>query len=74
MNIFYRNPNVQQRYLLCAELLRDHFRQSVLCHVKGSGESNDTERHFDPDIDLREGGFDLTTGNWWSSSEGKNNN
>jgi hypothetical protein len=69
--IFYRNPNVQQRYLPCAELLRDHLHQCVLRHVKGVGESNDTERRFDPDIDLREGGFDLTTGNWWSSSEGK---
>ncbi|KAF8496822.1 hypothetical protein F5888DRAFT_1702800 [Russula emetica] len=49
--IFYRNPNVQQRYFPCAELLRDHFYQCLLRHVKG--------------------GFDLTTGNWWSSSEGK---
>jgi hypothetical protein len=69
--IFYLNPNVQQRYLPCAELLRDHFRQCVLRHVKGAGEGNDTERRFDPDIDLGVGGFDLTTGNWWSSSEGK---
>ncbi|KAI0274363.1 hypothetical protein BGY98DRAFT_1099024 [Russula aff. rugulosa BPL654] len=60
--IFYRNPNVHRRYLPCAELLRDHFRQCVLRHVKGAGESNDTVRRFDPDIDLRVGGFDLTTG------------
>jgi hypothetical protein len=69
--IFYRSPNVHQRYLPCAELLRDHFRQCVLRHVKGAGESNDIVRRFDPDIDLRVGGFDLTMGNWWSSSEGK---
>jgi hypothetical protein len=62
--IFYRNPNVQQCYLPCAELSRDHFCQCVLRHVKGAGESNDTERRFDPDIDLRGGGFG-------SSSEGK---
>lgn len=72
---FYRNPNVQQRYLPSAELLRDHLRQCVLRHVKGAGERGDatsTERRFDPDIDLCAlGGFDLTTGNWWSSSEGK---
>jgi hypothetical protein len=69
--IFYRNPAVQQRYLPCAELLRDHFRQCILRHVKGAGEGNDTERHFDPDVDLRAGGSDLTTGSWWSSSVGK---
>ena len=67
----YRKPNVQQRYLPCAELLWDHFRQCVLRHVKGAGESDDTERHFDPDVDLRMGGFDLSTGNRWSGSEGK---
>jgi hypothetical protein len=67
----YRNPNVQKRYLPCAELLRDHFLQCVLRHVKGSGDCSDIERRFNPDIDLRAGGFDLTTGNWWSSSEGK---
>jgi len=67
----YRNPNMQQRYLPSAELLQDHFRQCVLRHVKGAGKSGDTERRFDPDIDLRAGGFDPTTGNWWSSCEGK---
>jgi len=61
--IFYRNPNVQQRYLVCAELLWDHFRQCILRHVKGAGETNDTERRLDPDIDPRQGCFDLTTGN-----------
>lgn len=70
-NIFYRNPAVQQRYLPCAELFRDHFRQCVLRHVKGAGERDDNERHFDPDIDLHVGGFNLSTGNWWSGSEGK---
>jgi len=62
---------VEQRYLPCVELLRDHFRQCVLRHVKGAGEGSDAERRFDPDIDLGVGGFDLTTGNWWSSPEGK---
>ena len=69
--IFYRNPNEPQRYLPSADLLRDHFRQCVLRHVKGAGESNDTQRHFDPDIDLCGGGFNLATGSWWSGSEGK---
>jgi hypothetical protein len=69
--IFYRNPNGQQRYLPCAHLLRDQFRQCILRHVKGAGESDDKVRHFDPDIDLRMGGFNLTNGTWWSTSEGK---
>ena len=69
--IFYRNPNEHQRYLPSADLLRDHFCQCVLRHVKGAGESNESQRRFDPDIDLRAGGFNLTTGNWWSGSEGK---
>lgn len=30
-----------------------------------------TLRRFDPDIDLRPGGFDLASGGWWSTSEGK---
>lgn len=63
---------MQQRYLPCTEHFLDHFRRCVLRHLKGARESNDTERHFDPDIDLRaEGGLDLTAGNSWSSSEGK---
>lgn len=69
--IFYRNPNEERRYLPCADLLRDHLRQCVLRHVKGAGESNDAQRRFDPDIDLRVGGFNLTSGSWWSSLEGK---
>jgi len=69
--IFYRNPTEQKRYLPCADLLRDHFRQCVLRHVKGAGEGNDTQRRFDPDIDLGAGGFNLETGSWWSGSEGK---
>jgi hypothetical protein len=68
---FYRNPNEHQRYLPSADLLRDHFRQCVLRHVKGAGESNEPQRRFDPDIDLHAGGFNLTTGSWWSGSEGK---
>jgi hypothetical protein len=44
---------------------------SVLRHVKGAGESNETEMRFDPDINLRMGGFNLTNGTWWSTSEGK---
>ena len=70
-NIFYHNANVHQCYLPCGELLRNHFRQCVLYHVKGAGDSNDTVSRFDPDIDLRVGRFDLTMGNWWSSFEGK---
>ncbi|KAI0247616.1 hypothetical protein BJV78DRAFT_1244027 [Lactifluus subvellereus] len=69
--IFYRNPNEHQRYLPSADLLRDHFRQCVLRHVKGAGESSDAQRRFDPDIDLHAGGFNLATGSWWSGSEGK---
>jgi hypothetical protein len=69
--IFYRNPEEQQRYLPFAELLRDHLHQCVLRHVRGAGENNETERRFDPDVDLRAGGFDLTIGSWWSGSEGK---
>ncbi|KAF5371985.1 hypothetical protein D9615_008146 [Tricholomella constricta] len=71
---FYRNPDEQQRYLPSADLLRDHLRQCVLRHVKGAGESGDgdgAERRFDPDIDLRAGGFDLAAGSWWAGSEGK---
>ena len=67
----HRNSNVHQRYLPCAEPLRDHFRQCVLRRVKGAGEGNDAERRFYPDIDLGGEGFDFATGNWWPSSEGK---
>ncbi|KAF8956349.1 hypothetical protein BDZ97DRAFT_2079926 [Flammula alnicola] len=69
--IFYRNPNEQQHYLPSADLLRDHFRQCVLRHVKGAGESNEPHRRFDPDIDLQAGSFNLTAGSWWSGLEGK---
>lgn len=72
--IFYRNPNVDERYLPSADLLRDHFFQCVLKNVRGAGaaESDEpSERRFDPDIDLRDGGFNLATGSWWSGSEGK---
>ncbi|KIM46898.1 hypothetical protein M413DRAFT_265170 [Hebeloma cylindrosporum] len=33
--------------------------------------SNKPQRRFDPDIDLGQGGFDLSTNGWWSGSEGK---
>ncbi|KAI0248181.1 hypothetical protein BJV78DRAFT_1238640 [Lactifluus subvellereus] len=69
--LFYRNMNVEQRYRPSLDLLRDHFRQCVLRNVKGAGEANDTQRRFDPDIDLHVGGFNLETGSWWSTSEGK---
>ncbi|KIL58847.1 hypothetical protein M378DRAFT_170124 [Amanita muscaria Koide BX008] len=68
---FYRNLDEQPRYLPSPDLLRDHFRQCILRHVKGAGEVIDTGRRFDPDIDLRPGGFDLASGGWWSTSEGK---
>lgn len=69
--IFYQNPNVEPRYLPSADLLRDHFCQAVLRHVKGAGECDETQRRFDPDIDLGQGGFDLSTGTWWAGPEGK---
>jgi hypothetical protein len=69
--IFYQDPNELQRYLPSADLLRDHFHQCVLRHVKGAGEGEEPQRRFDPDIDLRAGGFNLAAGSWWSSSEGK---
>lgn len=69
--IFYQNPNELQRYLLSADLLRDIFHQCVLRHVKGAGEVEEPQRRFDPEIDLRAGGFNLATGSWWSSPEGK---
>lgn len=69
--IFYRPLHEPQRYLPCAELLRDHFSQCVLRRVKGAGESNDTQRRFDPDVDLCAGGFNLASGSWWSGPEGK---
>ncbi|KAF8526869.1 hypothetical protein BU17DRAFT_82304 [Hysterangium stoloniferum] len=69
--IFYRNLNEQQRYLPSPDLLRDHFRQCVLRHVKGAGEVNDAQKRFDPDIDLGSGRFNLATGSWWSTAEGK---
>ena len=56
-------------YLPSPELLRDHFHQCVLRHVKGAGESED--RVFDRDLDLGSGGFNLETGSWWSSTEGR---
>jgi hypothetical protein len=65
---FYRNPDVPQRYLPSADLLRDHLRQCVLRYVKGAGESNEPQRGFD---DLRAGGFNLTTGSRRSGSKGK---
>jgi len=68
---FYRNPNVPQMYLPSPDLLRDHFHQCLLRHVKSDGECHESQRHFDPDIDLGQGGFNLSTGSWWSSSEGK---
>ncbi|KIL68758.1 hypothetical protein M378DRAFT_157881, partial [Amanita muscaria Koide BX008] len=71
--IFYRNLNEQHCYLPSPDLLRDHFRQCILRHVKGAGKptTTDTVRRFDPDIDLGPGGFDLASGSWWSTSEGK---
>jgi hypothetical protein len=69
--IFYRDPNVHRCYLPSADLLRDHFRQCVLRHVKGARETNSSQRRFDPDIDLGVGGFDLAAGSWWSGVEGK---
>lgn len=64
----YRNPDVPQNYLPSADLLRDHFHQCLLRHVKGAGESSDEpQRRFD----LRQGGFNLSTNSWWSGSEGK---
>ena len=68
---FYRNSNEPQMYLPSADLLRDHFRQCLLRHVKGAGKSDERQRHFDPDIDLRRGGFNLSTNSWWSGCEGK---
>lgn len=58
-------------YLPSADLLRDHFRQCLHWHVKGAGETDIPQRRFDPDIDLRQEGFDLSAGSWWSGSEGK---
>jgi len=69
--LFYRNPNVNPRYLPSPDLLRDHFRQCVLRHVKGAGEKDRLQRKFDPDVDLCAGGFDLAEGGWWSGPEGK---
>lgn len=68
---FYRNPDVNRRYLPSADLLGDHFHQCILRHVKSAGEFQDTNRRFDPDIDIHAGGFNLTIGGWWSGSEGK---
>jgi hypothetical protein len=68
--IFYRDPNQPPIYLPSPDLLRDHFRQCVLRHVKGAGESDD-QRSFDPDLDLGAGGFNLESGGWWSGAEGK---
>ncbi|KAF9523138.1 hypothetical protein CPB83DRAFT_863366 [Crepidotus variabilis] len=68
---FYRKPGLEQRYLPSPELLRDHFHQCILRHVKGAAEATEPERYFDPDIDLGAGGFNLVTGSWWSSSNGK---
>jgi len=70
-NIFYRNPSASKRYLPSPDLLRDHFRQCVLQHVKGAGEVGGVERSFDPDIDLSPGGFSLEQGSWWSGGQGK---
>jgi len=69
--LFYRNLDVPTRYLPSPDLLRDHFRQCVLRHVKGAGEVNDVERPFDPDVDLSSGGFNLEQGSWWSGGQGK---
>ena len=44
------------------QLLRDHFLQGLLKHVKGSG-----ERHWD----FRSGALDLSDGALWGTGEGK---
>jgi hypothetical protein len=63
---------VNPRYLPSPDLLRDHFRQCLLRHVIGTGENDElVQRKFDPDVDLRAGGFDLAEGGWWSGPEGK---
>jgi hypothetical protein len=67
--IFYRDLNQPQMYLPSPDLLRDHFRQCILRHVKGAGESD--QRSFDPDLDLSVGGFNLESSSWWSNVEGK---
>ena len=68
---FYRNPNVDPRYLPSDGLLRDHFRQCILRHIKGTAEPEELGRMFDPDIHLSAGGFNLESGSWWSSDRGK---
>ncbi|KIM83669.1 hypothetical protein PILCRDRAFT_7081 [Piloderma croceum F 1598] len=69
--IFYRDVNQPQIYLPSPDLLRDHFRQCILRYVKGAGEGNDHRKPFDPDLNLGAGRFNLESGGWWSSPEGK---
>ena len=67
----YCNPNVPTFHQPSPDILRDHFHQCVLRHVKGAGEVVDMERRFDPDIDPSSGGYILEHGSWWSTLQGK---
>ena len=48
------------------ELLRDHFLQGVLKHMKGAGEPT-----WDYEDNLSDGAFDLSRQEIWGNSEGR---
>ncbi|KIY51888.1 hypothetical protein FISHEDRAFT_70385 [Fistulina hepatica ATCC 64428] len=68
--IFYINPAVPATERPSDDLLRDHFRQCILANLNASAKPHSNDRPFDPELDLFNGGFDLSN-SFWNSHEGQ---
>lgn len=67
---FYVNSNVPEDFRPHPQLFRDHFRQCVLANLKAAPAEPQPDRIYDPEIDLYNGGFNLSN-EFWNSAEGK---
>ncbi|KAI0257491.1 hypothetical protein BJV78DRAFT_1357541 [Lactifluus subvellereus] len=66
--VFYINPTIPLNERPSPALLRDHLRQCILANLIAAHRRLD--RRFDPEIDLFNGGFDLSN-KFWTSAEGQ---
>ena len=64
------NPDTPQYYRPSDALLREHYRQCILACMRGTSRHRGL-RDFDPEVDLGVGGFNLESGGWWSSEDGR---